>query len=364
MPTTPNLKKAFTDKLLIWNALNNKRIMPWKGEKDPYKIWLSEIILQQTRVEQGLTYYEKFLEHFPTIDKLAQAPDEEVYKLWEGLGYYTRCKNLLATARNIVANNKGVFPKSFVEILQLKGVGNYTASAIASFAYGLPHAVVDGNVLRVLSRFFGKQTPIDTTAGKEFYEKLAGELLDVKDTGGYNQAIMDFGATICKPQLPECKVCILKDDCMAYRKGLVNKLPIKEKKLLKKKRWFYYFVFKYNDKILVNKRTDRDIWQNLYEFYLHEAEASENWEQKKIEELLSKVLEINEFKIIDVSKVLIQQLTHQTISGQFILVDITYLPPTLNHLMSVPTEVLSTLAFPKFINQYLEIHSLAINALS
>ncbi len=196
------LLSKFPALLMRWNRLQNTRQMPWKGEKDPYKIWLSEIILQQTRVEQGLKYYEKFVSNFPEVHKLAAAKDEKVYKLWEGLGYYTRCRNLIESARFISKNLNGKFPSTFDNILALKGVGHYTASAIASFAYNLPHAVVDGNVFRVLSRFFGIKTPIDSTKGKKLFTQLAIELLDKKKPGIYNQGLMDFGAVICKPQVP------------------------------------------------------------------------------------------------------------------------------------------------------------------
>ena len=195
-------KKYFSKRLLHWNKIQNKRAMPWKGEKDPYKIWLSEIILQQTRVEQGWNYYNRFVSTFPNIKKLAAAPEEKVFKLWEGLGYYTRCKNLIATAKFIAKEKQGEFPNAYNEILDLKGVGPYTAAAIASFAFNLPHAVVDGNVFRVLARFFGIETATDSTTGKKLFSGLAEELLDKKLPGIYNQAIMDFGAMICKPKNP------------------------------------------------------------------------------------------------------------------------------------------------------------------
>src|SRR5580698_9523423 len=198
----------FAKKLLKWHKKENTRSMPWKGEKDPYKIWLSEVILQQTRVEQGWAYYERFLEAFPTIGDLASAPEKKVFKLWEGLGYYTRCRNLMITARRISSQYNGRFPSSYEGIVSLKGVGPYTAAAIASFAFNLPYAVVDGNVERVLARYFGEETPVDTSQGKKFYTGLAASLLDEKQAGRYNQAIMDFGAVICKPQNPLCTQCV------------------------------------------------------------------------------------------------------------------------------------------------------------
>ena len=205
--------------------------MPWKGEKDPYKIWLSEIILQQTRVEQGWDYYLKFIKAFPTVKHLATAPEAQVFKLWEGLGYYSRCKNLIATAKIIHQQYKNVFPSTYNEILALKGIGPYTAAAIASFAFNLPYAVVDGNVLRVMARMFGVRQPIDSTRGKALLTSLANELLDKQLPGIYNQAIMDFGAVICKPALPLCGECILNKHCIAYISRTVNLLPVKEKKI-------------------------------------------------------------------------------------------------------------------------------------
>ncbi|MDQ6903844.1 MAG: A/G-specific adenine glycosylase, partial [Bacteroidota bacterium] len=201
--------------------------MPWKGEKDPYKIWVSEIILQQTRVQQGLGYYNRFIEKWPNVESLAAAPKQEVYKMWEGLGYYSRCNNLIASAKYIVDQLDGKFPDNFEELLLMKGVGTYTAAAIASFAFNLPHAVVDGNVFRVLARFFGIKIPVDTTEGKKFFTSLAGDLLDKNDPANYNQALMDFGATICKPALPLCDACPLQKECVAYKKDLINVLPVK-----------------------------------------------------------------------------------------------------------------------------------------
>src|SRR5580765_3578327 len=192
----------FKKKLLRWNKEHNFRSMPWKNERDPYRIWLSEIILQQTRVEQGIGYYEKFISAFPTIRHLAIAREKEIFKYWEGLGYYTRCRNLIATAKKIVHEYKGQFPSSYDDIRALPGIGPYTAAAIASFAYGLPYPVVDGNVERVFSRYFGIDASTGTAAGKKLYQSIAIELLDKRNPATYNQAIMDFGATICKPRNP------------------------------------------------------------------------------------------------------------------------------------------------------------------
>lgn len=267
----------FAQMLLEWNRHHNKRQMPWKGEKDPYRIWLSEIMLQQTRVEQGLPYFQKFLEAFPTIRHLADAPDQQVFKLWEGLGYYSRCRNLLATARFIAYERNGVFPDSYPDILALKGVGPYTAAAIASFAFNLPHAVLDGNVYRVLSRIHGIATATDSPAGKEQFTHLAQQQLPAGQPAAYNQAIMDFGAVVCKP-VPECSNCFFADDCVAFATGKQLVLPVKEKKLLVTNRYFFYLVLQHQNEVAVWQRQAKDIWQDLYEFLLLETEGPVAWE--------------------------------------------------------------------------------------
>lgn len=329
--------------------------MPWKGEKDPYKIWLSEIILQQTRVEQGWAYYERFIENYPTIKHLAASKDEAAFKLWEGLGYYNRCKNLLFTARHISTQLKGRFPDQYPDIVALKGVGPYTAAAIASFAYNLPYAVVDGNVFRVLSRVFGIDTAIDSTEGKAVFAELAQEVLDKKEPAAFNQAIMDFGATVCKPVAPLCGSCPMNTHCEAYLHGRVNSLPVKNKVLQKKTRWFSWFVLQVNGKVLVNRRSSRDIWENLYEFYLVETPAQPHWDNAAVNDWLLNQFGIRKAIIDTVSPVLSQQLTHQTIKGQFIVVQLPQIPATLQEYDWLPLTKLPLLAFPKLINTWLEL---------
>ena len=348
------MQKEFIGNLLKWNQLENKRTMPWKGVKDPYKIWLSEIILQQTRVEQGLTYYEKFLQHFPTVKHLASADDQFVFKQWEGLGYYSRCKNLLTSARYISDQLKGQFPKTYNEILLLKGVGPYTASAIASFAYNEPFAVVDGNVLRVLSRYFGSMLPIDTTSGRAFYNQLAQKLISKAQPAQYNQAIMDFGATICKPQLPLCDQCVMNTRCVALKKNWVNKLPVKANVIKKRSRWLYYFVFKCEGDYSVQLRTDKDIWQNLFQFHLLELSEKKLWNQNAIENYLTKDLKIEGFEINAISDEFTQKLTHQNITGQFIQVNLADRPQLVQNTQWVPQSQLALLGFPKCIRQYVD----------
>lgn len=345
------MKPDFTRKLMYWNKHSNARLMPWKGEKDPYKIWLSEIILQQTRVEQGLKYYEKFVSAFPSIKHLAIAPDELVYKLWEGLGYYSRCKNLIETARRIHFEMNGQFPDNYNDIKQLKGIGSYTAAAITSFAYNQPYAVVDGNVKRVIARYFGISTPIDSGPGNAFFQTMAIELLDKRNPALYNQGIMDFGATICKPQNPHCDQCIQSDDCVAFNNGSVEQLPVKEKSLKKKQRWLYYFLIHLDDKVYIRKRTKKDIWQNLHEFVLFESDGPIEIETSGIQ-FLETLISPQNYEILHISKAYRQLLTHQNIQGQFINLKATKELSTRTYIL-VKKETLDQYAFPKFINQYL-----------
>ncbi len=347
----------FTCQLMQWNKDGNTRFLPWKGELDPYKIWLSEIILQQTRAEQGLPYYQAFIQKYPTIADLAQATDNEVFKLWEGLGYYSRCKNLLSTARYIVDKLAGKFPYNYEDILSLKGIGPYTAAAISSFAYNLPHAVVDGNVFRALARCFGIYTPTDSTEGRKLFTELANQLLDKEQPALYNQAIMDFGSTICKPVNPLCSQCPEQNLCEAYLNGTINELPVKEKKLQKKMRWFTYFIFNVGDKTLVHQRRAKDIWQNLYEFYLVETDANPHWSKENVNTYLQNQFNVSGFNIIYISPFLSQQLTHQTVKAQFIRVELPQIPPMLQHYEWISKQQIAQLAFPKIINEYLQSES-------
>ena len=347
------MKLNFTSTLLYWHTHSNTREMPWKGEKDPYKIWLSEIILQQTRVEQGLAYYNKFTQAYPTVFDLAKAKDQTVFKLWEGLGYYNRCRNLLATAREIVKTFDGKFPNDYEKLLTLKGVGPYTAAAIASFAFNAPHAVLDGNVYRVIARYEGIDVPTDTTAGKKIFETRAAALLDKKRAGLYNQAIMDFGATVCKPLAPTCNNCPLQKTCVAHATAQVNQLPIKEKQLIKKERRFYYFLLQVQDEIWVAERKHKDIWQGLFEFYLLGAEKKMLWNETTVQQFLKEQLGTSSIKLLHRSLEIKQQLTHQIITAQFIRVALTKKPSSITSGKWQKIGQLKKLPFPKLINQYL-----------
>ncbi len=326
--------------------------MPWKGIQDPYKIWLSEIILQQTRVEQGLDYYNRFIKRFPTVHDLAQVNDNEVFKMWEGLGYYTRCRNLIKTAKEISLERGGIFPQSLEGLLSLKGVGAYTAAAIGSFAFGLPLAVVDGNVIRVLSRVFGITDPIDQANGKKKLELLAGELIDKLDPASYNQAIMDFGATVCKPKNPICATCPLGKQCYALKHDAQANFPIKAKKKKPIERFFYYLLLEHQGSQLVRKRIENGIWKDLFEFVLRETD--EPAEEKELSKLSFWGIKhrLTKEDIIELSSPLTHQLTHQRIHCRILHVQ---LHDKINHPSYVwkSRSQLKKLAFPRLITRYL-----------
>jgi A/G-specific adenine glycosylase len=310
----------FSDILSQWYAIN-KRDLPWRSTVNPYYIWLSEIILQQTRVDQGLPYYLKFIDAFPAVADLANADEDLVLKLWQGLGYYSRARNLQFSAKLILSEFGGNFPDNHADILKLKGVGSYTAAAISSFSFGLPFAVLDGNVIRVLSRVFGIQTPFDTTAGKKQFQKLAQELLDKKNPAEYNQAIMEFGALQCVPKSPKCNDCPIVNDCIAFNTNTVSLLPVKSKKLKVKSRFLHFLVVNKNNEVLIGKRNS-GIWQGLYEFPF--LEFDENLNEKSV---LKSPLWINFFKdsvkqISSISEEYIHKLSHQKIHVKFWEIDV------------------------------------------
>lgn len=348
------MNSSFTRLLMDWHFTENSRKMPWKGEKDPYKIWLSEIILQQTRVEQGLDYYNRFVDAFPTVRHLAEARDEKVFKLWEGLGYYARCRNLLHTARVVHKDHGGVFPDTYNQIIQLKGIGPYTASAIASFAFGLPYAVVDGNVMRVLSRVFGISEPVDGMAGKKKLNELAEKLLDKDNPDLYNQAIMDFGAVVCKPAIPLCNTCSLQQICVAFQREMTDLLPVKMQKIKRRKRWMYYFLLEKKQQVLVRERQEKDIWRHLNEFVLVETSRRLSPEKLLKEEPVRTFLNGQDPVISSISGEFKQQLTHQEIQGRFIRI---HVPDKFSLPLGykwVKWKDLENLAFPKYILSYLK----------
>ena len=283
----------FAATLLQWFK-NNGRSLPWRETKDAYAIWLSEVILQQTRIVQGMSYWERFMAQWPTVNDLAAAMEDEVLKAWQGLGYYSRARNLHTAAQQVV--ELGGFPQTFKELKTLKGVGDYTAAAIASIAFGEPVAVVDGNVYRVLSRYFGIDTPIDSTEGKKEFQALAQSLLPINEPADYNEAIMDFGATQCTPNSPHCSACPFCETCVAFREQRINELPVKSKKVKQRERHFTYLYIEYEGKIAVHQRGAGDIWQGLWEFpQAEQLTSSEDsaWEneaqllQKRVKHILT-----------------------------------------------------------------------------
>lgn len=343
-------KSRFTGNLMHWHRHQNKRALIWKDETDPYKIWLSEIILQQTRAEQGKPYYISFTGAYPTVTDLANAPDEEVFRLWQGLGYYNRCKNLLATARYIAEERGGKFPDTYEEIIALKGVGAYTSAAIASFAFGLPYAVVDGNVVRVLARYFGIYTAADTTEGKKHFAGLAQELLYKEKPGGYNQAIMDYGATICVPVSPLCNECILQPDCTAYNEQQIAALPAKTKKPVVKKRYLHYLLLQRGDKVWIQKRTGKDIWQNLYQPFLIEADEALDKQSLTETEAYQYLGAVNQLEYEGHLK---QRLTHQLIEIRFFSAEASATSFLPDDGIWVQREALKNYGFPRSVVSFL-----------
>lgn len=334
--------------LLAWFSAN-KRPLPWRETKNPYHIWLSEIILQQTRVAQGLPYYQRFTTQYPTVQQLADAPEQDVLKLWQGLGYYSRARNLHATAKIISEKFNGKFPDTYKEIISLKGVGDYTAAAILSIAYNQPYAVLDGNVYRVLSRLYLIETPINAREAKAIFQEKAQELLDKTQPGNFNEAMMEFGATICVPKNPLCHICPVQSYCDAFALGKVNELP---KKLPSKKardRYFHYLVIKKQKGIYLKERKAGDIWQGLYDFPLVEKDTEEALDEADLQ-----ILHIYEVqKMLPVYKIK-HQLTHQTLHITFYELEAELLEADY---ICVELEMLKNYPVPKpiefFLKEYL-----------
>jgi A/G-specific adenine glycosylase len=334
----------FTKILTYWYSVN-KRDLPWRQTKNPYNIWLSEIIMQQTQIRQGLPYYESFVSNYPLVSNLANADEQDVLKLWQGLGYYSRARNLHASAKYISNELKGEFPSTFSEIIKLRGVGDYTASAISSICFDEPHAVVDGNVYRVLSRYFGIATPINSTAGIKEFKALATTLLDTKDPGDYNQAIMEFGATQCKPKNPGCIICSLKDSCVALQKGIVSELPVKLKKTKVTKKNFNFLVFVTEDKkTIFEQRTKKGIWQNLYQFPLIESDTEITLETFKSNASISDYLKMIDYSFsIFNHDPIVHKLSHQHLYTTFWIIEVKTLKKDgipISEVKKYPTPIL------------------------
>jgi A/G-specific adenine glycosylase len=304
---------GFSENLIKWYQ-QNKRDLPWRNIHNPYKIWVSEIILQQTRVQQGLPYYERFVTNYPTVSDLANAPIDDVLRLWQGLGYYSRARNMHHAAKYVAFDLKNNFPNTFDALLEMKGVGRYTAAAIASFAFGEKVPVVDGNVQRVLARVFGITDDISSPKTQKIFEKLASEHISVQDPGTFNQAIMEFGAQYCTPAKPDCDKCIFKTICFAYQSNMVSSLPVKLKKTKVRNRYFNYIVFKYGNDLAMRKREEKDIWNGLFEFLLIESDAEIN-ESEMLENLTTKYsVHLKPFKS---SETYLHILSHQRLHAKF-----------------------------------------------
>lgn len=345
-------KRYFSEKLAEWYH-ENKRSLPWRDTDDPYKIWLSEIILQQTRVSQGLPYYLRFIEKYPTVHALADAAEQEVLRLWQGLGYYTRARNLHKCAKTIVNDHSGVFPEHYEGLRKLPGIGDYTAAAIASISFQEPVAVVDGNVYRVLSRVFGIDTAINSPEGKKKFTQLANELLQTRQPNLHNQAVMEFGALYCTPKGPNCAQCVLKSTCFARRHQLQQQLPVKNKLKSSRKRYFYYFVLQHRKSLALKKRDQKDIWQGLFDFHLIEKNKP-----VKIEKLIAEYGHKNwpnKNPKVDVSPPYKHVLTHQTITARFIRVEIDKSFQSLDErLKFYSAKQIGSLPKPVLITRFLE----------
>ena len=344
----------FSAHLLKWYNVR-KRDLPWRRTKEPYEIWISEIILQQTRVDQGLPYYEHFIQKFPTVYSLANASEKEVLKVWQGLGYYSRARNLHHTAKSIVDDYHGIFPRHYDEIIHLKGIGSYTAAAISSICFDEPKAVVDGNVFRVLSRFHGIDNPIDSSDGKKIFVALANEVMDKTSPGEYNQAIMEFGALQCKPSAPDCASCCLNAKCHASNTGTVDRFPVKSKTIKQKKRYFNYIMLAGDRGTFYQKRSKKDIWKHMYEPLLIESKkylaANEILNNKAWLNIFKKEVEP---KLVR-SETIEHKLTHQTIKARFWEASIASDSLSVNSALEEFEEgELLDIPIPRLIEKYLE----------
>lgn len=342
----------FSSTLISWYSIN-KRELPWRRTNNPYYIWLSEVILQQTQVKQGLPYYEAFINAYPSVFDLANAEESAILKLWQGLGYYSRARNLHAAAKTVVNDLNGEFPQTYEGLRNLTGVGDYTASAIASICYNEPMAVVDGNVYRVLARYFGIKTPINSTKGVKQFKVLASQLIDKNNPADYNQAIMEFGAMQCKPKNPDCNSCVLNSTCLALKHNWIGILPIKLKKQKVTKKYFNFLVLISADsKTVFKKRTEKGIWRNLYQFPLVETEKTLNdghfVKHPKIKAYLGEAP--FEYSLYNPSDI-VHKLSHQLLYTKFWIVEVNTLPEKgipISELQKFPTSILIS----NFINDF------------
>ncbi len=324
---------SFAETLISWYD-DHKRDLPWRGETDPYKIWASEIILQQTRVQQGWDYYHRFLDNFPNVKTLAEADEEKVLKVWQGLGYYSRARNMHAAAREIMAEHHGIFPQTYDKIRSLKGIGNYTAAAIASIAFHLPYPAVDGNVIRIVSRIFGICDDVTQPAVLKRITAICETEIDPAQPGVFNQAAMDFGAMQCVPRNPKCDECPFQSNCYAFKNNLTDTLPIKKKKGESKHRFFHFTIYLSDNQTIIEKRTGSDIWKNMYQFPLTETD-SEKWPEKPV------------FVTREV-------LSHQIIHAAYYVKNVKKLPKTAENQSVIDFDEIEKLPMPKIMTLFLK----------
>lgn len=324
---------SFAETLISWYD-DHKRDLPWRGETDPYKIWVSEIILQQTRVQQGWDYYHRFLDNFPNVKTLAEADEEKVLKVWQGLGYYSRARNMHAAAREIMAEHHGIFPQTYDKIRSLKGIGNYTAAAITSIAFHLPYPAVDGNVIRIVSRIFGICDDVTQPAVLKRITAICETEIDPAQPGVFNQAAMDFGAMQCVPRNPKCDGCPFQSNCYAFKNNLTDTLPIKKKKVESKHRFFHFTIYLSDNQTIIEKRTGSDIWKNMYQFPLTETD-SEKWPEKPV------------FVTREV-------LSHQIIHAAYYVKNVKKLPKTAENQSVIDFDEIEKLPMPKIMTLFLK----------
>ena len=333
----------------------NRRDLPWRHHPTPYQVWLSEVILQQTRVSQGMDYYLRFIERWPTVTDLANATEEEVLKMWQGLGYYSRARNLHQCAKQVVEQYQGEFPADFETLRRLKGIGDYTAAAIASIAFNLPHAVVDGNVYRVLSRLYDIDTPINNNEGQKLFAQLADQLLNRSRPGLHNQALMEFGALHCTPKNPNCLLCPLQAQCLAFARQTVMQRPVKLPKVKVSTRYLNYLVLKIGNSVYLHKRNTPGIWRNLYDFPCIESEKPLTTEEVIDTEEFKQLIENKQFTIVKTSPVYTHKLTHRTLLAQFIEIKLEkkLLRIETKDLFLTPEKNLDIFPIPRLIDLYL-----------
>lgn len=343
------MKSELSARLRGWYE-EHKRDLRWRHTRDPYLIWLSETILQQTRVQQGAAYYDRFVEHYPTVKELAAASEEEILRLWQGLGYYSRARNLHAAAREVMSRLGGRFPDQYDILRSLPGIGDYTAAAVSSIAANRPHAVVDGNVYRLYSRLFDLETPIDSSVGQRQFRELAHELLDPEHPGDYNQALMEFGALHCTPQSPRCEGCPLEEWCQARANHTVTQRPVKRGRTKIRDRYLHYLHLTAEGKLLLHRRTGRDIWQGLYEFPLIETPTTTPFEALP---LPSEVAE-TPFRLLAIRPMAPHQLSHQRLHATFYQLQFDHLP-SIEGCIPIREEELDHYAIPRLIERYLEL---------